>query len=156
MAISPAVTAQIATSLVDGERVLMATVSQVKQGQKRAIAKATLGGVARSLAVSAATGGSVGLLVAVIPASAWLVVTTERVLLFEAPKQGPMARLGVGPMLFSAPRAALVASTTSRPLSEVTVADRTDGQSLFKLNLGVKRGTAREIVTSIEGAATDG
>jgi hypothetical protein len=38
----------------------------------------------------------------------------------------------------------------SRLLNEVTIADAGDGQSLLRLNLGVKKGAAQEIVAAIE------
>lgn len=140
--------AHLSGQLLEGERVLVVTTVQVKGGQKRELAKTTLGATAAALAVTAATGGTAGLLVVAVPPAAWFVGTTERVLLVERTNLGK----GLGATLFAAPREAVSAELKTGLLNEIRILDRSDGQSLLRLNLGVKRGLAKEIVTAVEDA----
>lgn len=139
----------LSSGLLENERVLVTTTVQVKGGQKRQLANIALGSTAAALAVTAASGGTAGLLVAAVPPAAWFVGTTERVLLIERTNLGK----GLGTTLFAAPRGALGARLKSGMLNEITITDRSDGQSLLRLNLGVKRGLAKEIVSAVEGSA---
>lgn len=132
--------------LVEGEEVLVVTTVQVKGGQKRALAATAIASTAATLAIQAATGGSMGLLVAAVPPAAWFVGTTERVMLIQRTNHGRT----LGDVLFVAPRAAVSATLKAGLLSEVTIADRSDGQSLLRLNVGAKRGLAKEMVASVE------
>ena len=133
--------------LLEGERVLVITTVQVKGGQKRELTKTAVGSTAAALAISAATGGTAGLLVVAVPPAAWFVGTTERVLLIERTNMGK----GLGATLFAAPRGALGVRLKSGLLNEITLTDVSDGQSLLRLNLGVKKGLAKEIVSAVEG-----
>ncbi|MBX9243538.1 hypothetical protein ICW40_01795 [Actinotalea ferrariae] len=139
----------VAPLLADGERVVALTTVQVKGGAKRDFAKKTLAGAAASMATLAATGGTVGLLVTVVPPAAWFVGTTERVMLVERTAMGA----GIGRTIFMAPRAALQVRLKSLLLNEITLADPSDGQSLVRLNVGVKKGAAKQIVAAVEGTA---
>jgi hypothetical protein len=137
----------LAGQLVEGERVLVTTTVQVKGGQKRALAQTAIVSTAATLAITAATGGTMGLLVAAVPPAAWFVGTTERVMLIERTNLGK----SLGATLFVAPRSALSATLKSGLLTEVTITDRSDGQSLLRLNVGVKRGLAKQIVAAVQG-----
>ena len=92
------------------------------------------------------TGGTSGLLVVAMPPTAWIVVTSQRLLLIETLKSGRR----LGEVFFDAPREALTATIKTRLLSEVTVSDASDGQSLLRLNLGVKKGAAQQLVSAME------
>jgi hypothetical protein len=131
--------------LQPGETVAVATTVQVKGGMKKQLGKSIAKGVAASLAVSAATGGTSGLLVVAVPPAAWAVVTSHRLLLVERTNGGR----GLGQVVFDAPRQALTATSKRRVLNEVTVSDASDGQSLLRLNLGVKKGAAEQVVAAI-------
>ena len=145
--------ARVTGQLADGEEILVTTVVQLKGGQKRELAKITVGGLAASLATIAASGGTVGLMVTAVPPAAWFVCTTARVLLIERKEYSPDS----GATLFRAPRQALDARLQRRLLNEVTLHDRTDGLSLVRLNLGVRSGDARRIVHAVtEGTALVG
>jgi hypothetical protein len=133
--------------LQPGESVAVTTVCQVKGGMKKQLGKSVAKGVAASLAVSAATGGTSGLLVVAVPPSAWVVVTSHRLLLIERINSGR----GLGQVVFDAPREALTARVKRGILHEVTISDASDGQSLLRLNLGVKKGAAQQIASAIEG-----
>jgi hypothetical protein len=135
----------LASILPPGESVAVTTTVQVKGGMKKQLGKSIAKGVAASLAVSAATGGAAGLLVVAVPPAAWAVVTSQRLLLIERVNSGRR----LGEVFFDAPRAALTATTKRRLLNEVTISDASDGQSLLRLNLGVKKGAAQEIVAAI-------
>jgi hypothetical protein len=128
------------------EQVVVATFGQVKGGLKKQLGKTVAKGVAASLAVSAVTGGTSGLLVVAVPPTAWIVVTSQRLLLIETLDGGRR----LGEVFFDAPREALTAVIKTRLLSEVTVSDASDGQSLLRLNLGVKKGAARQLVSAME------
>jgi hypothetical protein len=132
--------------LQSGESVAVTTVCQVKGGMKKQLGKSIAKGVAASLAVSAATGGASGLLVVAVPPSAWVVVTSHRLLLIERTNSGR----GLGELVFDAPRKALTATMKRGLLNEVTISDASDGQSLLRLNLGVKKGAAQQIISAIE------
>jgi hypothetical protein len=132
--------------LQPGESVVVTTVCQVKGGMKKQLGKTLAKGTAASLAVSAATGGAYGLLVVAVPPSAWVVVTSQRLLLVERVNSGRR----LGQVVFDAPRNALTATTKRGLLHEVTISDASDGQSLLRLNLGVKKGAAQQIVSAIE------
>jgi hypothetical protein len=54
-----------------------------------------------------------------------------------------------GEVFFDAPREALTATIKTRLLSEGTLSDAGDGQSLLRLNLGVKKGAAQQLVSAI-------
>ena len=136
----------LASILPPGESVAVTTTVQVKGGMKKQLGKSIAKGAAASLAVSAATGGAAGLLVVAVPPAAWAVVTSQRLLLIERTNGGR----GLGEVFFDAPRGALSATMKSRLLNEVTISDASDGQSLLRLNLGVKKGAAQEIVAAIE------
>jgi hypothetical protein len=135
----------LASILPPGESVAVTTTVQVKGGMKKQLGKSVAKGVAASLAVSAATGGAAGLLVVAVPPAAWAVVTSQRLVLIERVNSGRR----LGEVFFDAPRAALTATTKRRLLNEVTISDASDGQSLLRLNLGVKKGAAQEIVAAI-------
>lgn len=135
----------LASILPPGESVAVTTTVQVKGGMKKQLGKIIAKGVAASLAVSAATGGAAGLLVVAVPPAAWAVVTSQRLVLIERVNSGRR----LGEVFFDAPRAALTATTKRRLLNEVTISDASDGQSLLRLNLGVKKGAAQEIVAAI-------
>ncbi|WP_182112405.1 MULTISPECIES: hypothetical protein [unclassified Actinotalea] len=139
----------VQAQLVEGERVLAVTTVQVKGGTKRDFSAKTLAGAAASMATLAATGGSVGLMVAVVPPAAWFVGTTERVLLIARTAMGA----GIGETIFAAPRAALEVRWRSMVLNEISLVDPADGASLVRLNVGVKRGAAKSIVDAIQGSA---
>jgi hypothetical protein len=128
------------------EQVVVATFGQVKGGLKKQLGKTVAKGVAASLAVSAVTGGTSGLLVVAVPPTAWIVVTSQRLLLIETLDGGRR----LGEVFFDAPREALTAVIKTRLLSEVTVSDASDGQSLLRLNLGVKKGAAQQLVSAME------
>ena len=92
--------------LVDGEEVLVVTTVQVKGGQKRALATSSIASTAATLAIQAATGGTMGLLVVTAPPAAWFVGTTERVMLIQRTNYGRK----LGDVLFVAPRPAVSAT----------------------------------------------
>lgn len=58
-----------------------------------------------------------------------------------------------GTTLFVAPREAVSATLKSGLLSQVTITDRSDGESLLRLNVGAKRGLAKEMVSAVESGA---
>jgi hypothetical protein len=132
--------------LFEGEEVLVVTTVQVEGGQKRALASSTIASTATTLAIQAATGGTMGLLVLTAPPAAWFVGTTERVLLIQRTNHGRK----LGDVVFVAPRAAVSATLKTGLLSQVTIADRSDGKSLLRLNVGAKRGLAKQLVSSVE------
>jgi hypothetical protein len=136
------------TILQPGDEVLLATIAQVKGGMKKELAKSTAQGIAAGLLVTAVSGGAVGLLSVSIPPAVWLVVTKQRLLLINKDAVGK----GLGAVVFDAPRAALAASLKSGLLNEVTILDPQDGQSLLRINLGMKKGTAKEIVAAVEAS----
>lgn len=127
-----------------GETPLVVTTVQIKGGVKKQLSTTIAGGALAALALSAATGGTYGLLVVAVPSAAWLVVTPERLLLVQRTNLGKDA----GQVVFHAPLSALTVSLKSGLLSEVTIADASDGQSILRLNLGVKRRLARAIVAA--------
>lgn len=137
----------LAPILVPGETVAVTTTVQVKGGMKKQLGKAFLAGAAASAVIGAATGGGMGVLVVAVPPAAWAVVTSHRVLLVERVKGGS----ALGRLIFDAPRAALTATLKSGLLNEITLTDASDGQSLIRLNVGVKRGTANAVVSAISG-----
>jgi hypothetical protein len=139
----------LAGQLVDGEEVLVVTTVQVKGGQKKALATTAIASTAATLAIQAATGGTMGLLVAAVPPAAWFVGTTERVMLIQRTNNGRK----LGNTLFVAPRPAVSATLKSGLLSQVTITDRSDGESLLRLNVGAKRGLAKEMVSAVESGA---
>ena len=127
-----------------GETASVAATVQVKGGVKKQLGTTIAGGALASLAVSAATGGNYGLLVVAVPPAAWLVVTPERLLLVERTDLGK----GLGRLIFHAPLSAVTLSLKAGLLNEVTVADASDGQPMLRLNLGVKRRLAHDIVAA--------
>jgi hypothetical protein len=132
--------------LPPGESVAVTRTVQVKGGMKKQLGKSIAKGVAASLAVTAATGGAAGLLVVAVPPAAWVVVTSQRVLLIERTNSGRQ----LGEVFFDAPRQALTATLKIGLLNEVTISDASDDQSLLRMNLGVKKSAAQEIVAAIE------
>ena len=104
-------------------------------------------GAALNIAATAVSGGTVGVLVVTVPLAAWAVVTTHHLLLIERPKGGR----GIGAVIFAAPRQALTADLKSGLLTEIVVSDAVDGQSLLRLNLGVKRSRAKDVAAAIAG-----
>jgi hypothetical protein len=137
---------RLSTLITADESVAMTAVAQVKGGMKKQLGKSLIKGAVAGLAVTAATGGTAGLLVVAVPPSVWVVVTSQRLLLIERTHGGKR----LGDLVFDAPLQALTASLKGGLINQVTIADRSDGQSLLRLNLGVKGKVAKEIVTSIE------
>ena len=137
---------RLSTLLHAEENVAVTVTAQVKGGMKRQLGKDLAKGVAAGLAVTAVTGGAAGLLVVTVPPAVWVVVTSQRLLLIERLNAG--TRLGA--VVFDASIPALTASLKSGLLNQVTIADHGDGQSLLRLNLGVKKKAAEEIVAAIE------
>ena len=82
------------------EQVVVATFGQVKGGLKKQLGKTVAKGVAASLAVA---GGTSGLLVVAVPPTAWIVVTSQRLLLIETLESGRR----LGEVFLDAPREAL-------------------------------------------------
>jgi hypothetical protein len=133
--------------LLPDEEVVTTTTVQLKGGLKKQLGKTMIAGTAAALAVSAATGGTMGVLVVSVPPAAWAVVTTQRLLLVERTNAGK----SLGRLVFAAPRQALTATLKSGLLNEITVVDAADGQSLVRLNVGVKRALAKEIAAVVSG-----
>jgi hypothetical protein len=136
-------------TLPAGETVTFLTSAQIKGGVKKQLGKALAKGIAASLAVTAATGGAAGLLVVAIPPEAWVVVTSHHLMLVRKLNAGLFSRR-LGELIFAAPLEALSVTLNPGTLNEVTIADANDGQSLVRLNLGVRRNVAREIVAAVE------
>ncbi|MWA07244.1 hypothetical protein F8568_044325 [Actinomadura sp. LD22] len=136
---------RLAPQMAPGEAVDTVVVAQLKRGMKQQLGKSLATGLATGLATAAATGG-VGLVVVAVPPAVWVVVTSHRVLMFK--RINGSSRPGA--LVFDAPREALAAERKSGLLNQVVIADRSDGQSLVRLNLGVRKKAANEIVASIE------
>lgn len=145
MSVNAKTLGHLSAHLHDGETIDVAVVAQLKRGMKKELGKSLATGLVTGLATTAATGG-VGLIVMRVPPAVWVVVTSHRVLLFTKTSSASKP----GDLVFDAPRPALTASMKSGLLTQVTVADRSDGQSLLRLNLGMRRKAASSIVTSIE------
>jgi hypothetical protein len=133
------------TILLPGENLVLATTAQVKGGAKKQLTDTLTKGAVASLAVSAVTSGSVGLLVFAVPPAVWVVVTSHRLLMIERIHSG----MDLGKLVFDAPIQALTATLKRGLLNQVVVADRSDGQSLVRLNLGVRGKAARDIVSAV-------
>ncbi len=133
-------------ALVPGEQVLATTVVQVKGGQKRQLATTTVAGAVAGVATLAVTGGALGLMVVATPPPAWFVATTHRVILIDRRRE----REGLAGAFFVAPRGAVAVRLKGAVLSELTLLDPADGQSVARVNVGVKRGIARRLVAAIE------
>ncbi|MGI8336711.1 hypothetical protein ACRYCC_42775 [Actinomadura scrupuli] len=145
MSVNTRVLRHLAAHVHDGETIEVAVIAQLKRGMKKQLGKGLATGLVTGLATTAATGGA-GLIAFTVPPAVWVVVTSHRVLLFTKTHSASKP----GDLVFEAPRPALTASLKSGLLTQVTVADRSDGQSLLRLNLGMKRRAAKSIVTSIE------
>jgi len=149
MSAKDALLARLQPGLVVGEQVLAVTVVQVKGGQKRELAKTSLAGAAAGIATLAVTGGALGLMVVATPPPAWFVATTHRVILIDRRRDNE----GLAGAFFVAPRSALAVRLKSAVLNEITLLDPADGQSVARLNVGIKKRAAREIVAAIETGA---
>ncbi|MUN35557.1 hypothetical protein [Actinomadura litoris] len=136
----------LSADLQHGETIEVITVAQLKQGMKQHLGKNLAAGVAAGLVTTAVTGGGSLFVYASIPA-VWVVVTSQRVLMYA--KTGSASK--PGEMVFAAPRQALGAEAKSGLLTQVVIADRDDGRSLVRLNLGLRRKAANRIVLSIGG-----
>ncbi len=129
----------------DGETVDVAVVAQLKRGMKQHLTKNLAAGLATGLVTTAATGGA-GLFVFASMPAVWVVVTSQRVLMYAKTSSASKP----GDLVFEAPRQALTATMKSRLFTQVVIADRSDGQSLARLNLGLRRKSAQSIVGSVE------
>ncbi|MFB4301456.1 hypothetical protein [Actinomadura sp. NTSP31] len=136
---------RLAPQMQPGEAIDTVVVAQLKRGMKKQLAKSLATGLATGLATTAATGG-LGLAVVAVPPAVWVVVTSHRVLMFKRINGSSHP----GTLVFDAPREALTAELKTGLLNQVVIADRSDGQSLARLNLGLRKKAAKEIVASVE------
>ncbi|MEV3919788.1 hypothetical protein [Actinomadura coerulea] len=135
----------LSTHMQDEETIDIAVLAQLKRGMKQHLAKNLATGLATGLVTTAATGG-VGLIAFASMPAVWVVVTSQRVLMYAKTSSSSKP----GKLVFEAPRQAVTASMKSRLLTQVIIADRSDGQSLARLNLGLRRKRAKGIVASVE------
>ncbi|WP_433474796.1 hypothetical protein ACQPZP_39845 [Spirillospora sp. CA-142024] len=135
----------LSADMQDEETINVVVVAQLKRGMKQHLGKNLAAGLATGLVTTAATGGA-GLFVFASMPAVWVVVTSQRVLMYAKTSSASKP----GKLVFEAPRKALTARMKSRLLTQVVIADRGDGQSLARLNLGVRRKAANSIVVSVE------
>ncbi|WP_344901042.1 hypothetical protein [Actinomadura meridiana] len=135
----------LSSQLNGGETVDVAVVAQLKRGMKQHLSKNLAVGLATGLVTTAVTGGAGLFVYASVPA-VWVVVTSQRVLMYGKIKSSAKP----GKFVFEAPRQALTATLKPGLFSQVVIADRSDGESLVRLNLGLRRKAANSIVASIE------
>jgi len=138
-------------ALAPGERVEFAAVAQVKSGKKALAQRAGFSALASTAATVAANvvlpGSGVGVLR--VPPSVWCVVTSERLLLLE--KTEGFGSGMVGAVVLNARRQDLTASLSTGLLNTLTISAAGDGESLLRLNLGVKRDAAATIAAACSG-----
>jgi hypothetical protein len=135
----------LAAHMLDEEAIDIVVVAQLKRGMKQHLTKNLASGLATGLVTAAATGGAGLFVFASVPA-VWVVVTSHRLLMYAKTSSASKP----GKLVFEAPRQALTAKTKSRLLNQVVIADRSDGQSLARLNLGLRRKAANSITVSVE------
>jgi hypothetical protein len=135
----------LSAHLKDGETIDVVVVAQLKRSMTKHLTKNVATGLATGLVTTAATGGIGVVAFAHVPA-VWVVLTSQRVLMYAKTSSASKP----GKLVFEASREAVTASVKFRLLYQVTIAARSDGQSLARLNLGVRRKAANSIVASIE------
>jgi hypothetical protein len=80
-----------------------------------------------------------------MPALVWVVVTQNRLLMFERPD----GRNSIGELVFNAPLAALKITDNSGLRGDLAIDDSASGDNLVRLNFGLRKGAAREIAASV-------
>lgn len=140
--------AQVTEQLLPGERILDVSPVQVKGGQKKALAQSAAVSTAATVLLGV-VGSGFGLMVTFSPPAGYALVTTERLVVLDRRRSGRAPHQ----TLFLAPRSAVSADLRTGVLSTVTIQDRTDGQSVVRLNYGVRRAGARRAVAAVNTGA---
>lgn len=129
--------------LESGERALVETFAQLKQGDlgQRALK------VGVSFVAAVATGGAgVGAMKATMPTLVWVIVSDRRLLMFDRP-DGPRSW---GELVFSAPLDSVVVTYQSGVRGGVVVDDALEGVRLVDLNTGLRKKAASAIAQAAQ------
>lgn len=135
--------------LEQGEGVAFASFAQVKQGSG---AKRLAKDLAVSMVASAALSATgFGLMRNTTPRLIWIVVTQGRVLMFERPN----GHNSVGELVLACPLHALTLTLKAGLRSEIVVDDAGSGDTLVRLNFGLRKNGALRIAAAARGPRAD-
>lgn len=125
------------------EQVTSSTFAQLKQAGD---AKRTATGMGVTFVAQVALGTTgFAAMRSTMPALVWLVTTNHRLLMFERPD----GRNSIGELVFNAPLSVLRITDTSGLRGELEIDDASSGEKLVRLNLGLRKGAARETAGAV-------